>query len=174
MDLKNTIVLGMVAVLGFTAVVHDINVKTDSKKEQIVRVCNEKETKEKTLKKYANATKLNEKELMELLSAVGFKGEGLKMAWAIAMAESNGRPLAFNGNRKTGDSSYGIFQINMIGDLGPDRREKFDLDYNSDLLNPVKNAQIAFHMTEGGKNWAAWKHGQNIRVKEFLTEFPAI
>ena len=111
---------------------------------------------------------------MELLSAVGFKGEGLKMAWAIAMAESNGRPLAFNGNRKTGDSSYGIFQINMIGDLGPDRREKFDLDYNSDLLNPVKNAQIAFHMTEGGKNWAAWKHGQNIRVKEFLTEFPAI
>ena len=174
MNLKNTIVLGMVAVLGFTGVVHNINVQTAVKKQEVVRICNEKETRDKVLKKYSNVTTLNEKQLMELLSAVGFKGEGLKMAWAIAMAESNGRPMAFNGNRKTGDSSYGIFQINMIGDLGPDRREKFDLNYNSDLLNPVRNAQIAFHMTNGGTNWSAWKDGQNIRVKEFLTEVPAI
>lgn len=174
MNLKNTIVLSMVAVLGFTAVVHNINVKTTAQEQAVIRVCNEKEVKEKVLKKYSNATRLNEKELMELLSAVGFKGQGLKMAWAIAMAESNGRPLAFNGNRKTGDSSYGIFQINMIGSLGPDRREKFNLEYNSDLLNPVKNAQIAFHMTDGGTDWSAWKYGKSIRVKEFLSEVSAI
>lgn len=174
MNLKNTIVLSMVAVLGFTAVVHNINVKIAAQEQAVVRVCNEKEVKEKVLKKYSNATRLNEKELMELLSAVGFKGQGLKMAWAIAMSESNGRPLAFNGNRQTGDNSYGIFQINMIGSLGTDRREKFNLEYNSDLLNPVRNAQIAFHMTNGGTDWSAWKHGKNIRVQEFLLEVPAI
>ena len=164
----------MVAVLVFSGTVHNINVKANAKEAQVIHICSEKEVKERILKKYSNATRLNEKELMELLSAVGFKGHGLKMAWAIAMSESNGRPLAFNGNRKTGDSSYGIFQINMIGDLGPDRREKFDLKYNSDLLNPVKNAQVAFHMTDGGTNWAAWKYGKSVRVKELLTDVPSV
>jgi hypothetical protein len=36
------------------------------------------------------------------------------------------RPMAYNGNRNTGDSSYGIFQINMLGKLGIDRKEKFE------------------------------------------------
>ena len=35
--------------------------------------------------------------------------------------------MAYNGNSKTGDSSYGIFQINMLGNLGDDRKEKFEL-----------------------------------------------
>ena len=127
--------------------------------------------KEDQLEKYENATSLSDKDLKELLKLVGFKGQNLKEAWAIAKKESNGRPLAFNGNSKTGDSSYGIFQINMIGMLGPDRRKKYDLDHNADLFNPVVNAEIAFHMSQGGENWSSWK-GITPRTREWLEKFP--
>ena len=127
--------------------------------------------KEDQLEKYKNATSLSDKDLKNLLKLVGFEGQNLKEAWAIAKKESNGRPLAFNGNTKTGDSSYGIFQINMLGMLGPDRRNKYDLDHNADLFNPVLNAEIAFHMSNGGENWSAWK-GITPRTKEWIAKFP--
>lgn len=109
------------------------------------------------LSDFENLTSLTDTELRDLLKAVGFEGKALRIAWAIAKKESNGRPLAFNGNPRTGDSSYGVYQINMIGELGPDRRIKFDLDTNSDLFNPVVNAQIAYHMSGGGEDFSAWK-----------------
>jgi hypothetical protein len=85
----------------------------------------------------------------------------LKEAWAVAMKESTGRPKSHNGNSNTGDNSYGLFQINMIGSLGEDRRKKFDLEQNSDLWNPVRNAEIAYHMSNGGKDFGAWGIGPN-------------
>jgi hypothetical protein len=127
--------------------------------------------KEDQLEKYSNATSLSDKDLKNLLKLVGFEGQNLKEAWAIAKKESNGRPFAFNGNSETGDSSYGIFQINMLGMLGPDRRNKFDLQHNADLFNPVVNAQIAFHMSNGGENWSSWK-GISKRTKEWIEKFP--
>ena len=123
------------------------------------------------LKKYENSYTLSDRELKELLQAVGFEGEALKTAWAIAKRESNGRPFAFNGNLNTGDNSYGIFQINMLGQLGPDRREKFNLKSNSELFNPVKNAQITYYMTKGGTDWRSWK-GLTPKAKEWLPKFP--
>jgi hypothetical protein len=127
--------------------------------------------KEDQLEKYENATSLSDKDLKNLLQLVGFKGQNLKEAWAIAKKESNGRPFAFNGNAETGDSSYGIFQINMIGMLGPDRRNKYDLDHNADLFNPVVNAEIAFKMSKGGEDWRAWK-GITPRTKQLMSDFP--
>jgi hypothetical protein len=123
------------------------------------------------LKKYENSHTLLDIELKQLLQAVGFEGEALRTAWAIAKRESNGRPFAFNGNVNTGDNSYGIFQINMIGQLGPDRREKFGLKSNAELFNPVKNAQITYYMSNGGQNWIAWK-GLTPKAKEWLKHFP--
>lgn len=118
-------------------------------------------------------------ELKELLSLVGFEGKALKSAWAIVMKESGGRPKAHNDNTNTGDNSYGLFQINMIGDLGVDRREKFDLKQNSDLFNPVRNAEIAFHMSGGGEDFGAWGIGPNAynggkagRYYEWLAKYP--
>jgi len=114
---------------------------------------------------------LTDGELKELLSAVGFEGKALKQAWAIVKAESNSRPMAYNGNRKTGDSSYGIFQINMLGQLGIDRKEKFDLKSNILLFDPVINAEITYYMTKGGTDWSSWSSLNGARYKEFLTEF---
>lgn len=136
----------------------------------------------KPLSYFENKSSLTDIELVWLLEAVGFEGQDLKEAWAIAKKESNGRPLAFNGNKLTGDNSYGIFQINMIDTLGDDRREKFNLDHNADLFNPVVNAQIAFHMSSGGEVWRAWHIGKDpytstsgshyAKFKEWLSKFP--
>lgn len=124
------------------------------------------------LHKYQDAVTLTDRQLKELLRAVGFKGQGLVKAWAVAKKESNGRPLAFNGNAKTGDSSFGIFQINMIGMLKEGRQDKFGINFNSELLNPVINAQVAYHMSAGGKNWSAW-HGITSKTKSWMKKFPA-
>jgi hypothetical protein len=130
------------------------------------------ETKtEATLKKYENAHKLTDTELVELLRAVGFTGENLKEAWAVAKKESNGRPLAHNGNTNTGDNSWGIFQINMIGELGEDRRKRFGLETNAELLDPVVNASIAHYMSRGGKDWSSW-HGITPKTKQLMEQFP--
>jgi hypothetical protein len=136
----------------------------------------EVQLKQETLEKYSNTVykpseKLSDIELKELLAAVGFEGKALRTAWAIAKTESSGRPLAYNGNRKTGDSSYGIFQINMLGNLGIARKEKFDLRSNILLFDPVINAEITYYMTNGGTNWSAWK-GLTQRAKEFYLKFP--
>ena len=131
-----------------------------------------KATTSKVLEKYENAHSLTDSQLVELLKAVGFKGQGLKTAWAVAKAESNGRPFAFNGNTKTGDSSYGIFQINMLGVLGPDRRDRYDLDLNAELFSPVTNAQIVYRMTKGGTDWSSWSSYNKGAVNKWLNKFP--
>ena len=140
------------------------NSKTTSKEVFLV-------SKAKKLESFENKTSLTDLELKELLSLVGFKGKDLVVAWAVAKKESNGRPLAYNGNHKTGDSSYGMFQINMIDDLGPDRRDKFDLESNAELFNPVKNAEIAYYMSNGGDNWSSWK-GITPKTKQWMAKFP--
>ena len=136
----------------------------------------EVQLKEETLEKYSNTVykpseMLTDKQLKELLIAVGFEGKALKTAWAIAKRESNGRPMAYNGNRNTGDSSYGIFQINMLGELGVDRKEKFNLKSNILLFDPVINAEITYHMSQGGQNWTSWK-GLNAAAEKWLPLFP--
>lgn len=127
--------------------------------------------KEDQLERYSNATSLSDEDLKNLLNLVGFKGQNLKEAWAIAKKESNGRPLAFNSNHETGDLSYGMFQINMIDSLGPDRREKFGIDSNAELFNPVKNAEIAYYMTNGGDDWSSWK-GITPKTQMWMNKFP--
>jgi cation transport regulator ChaB len=113
------------------------------------------------LKKFSEQkTAFTDEELVKMLSTIGFEGKALKVAWAVVKKESNGRPLAFNGNVKTGDNSYGIFQINMIGGLGVARRDKFDLDSNKDLFDPVVNAQIAYYMSNEGTDWSSWGVGK--------------
>jgi len=129
-------------------------------------------TNEATLKKYENTHKLTDLELVELLHAVGFTGIDLKEAWAVAKKESNGRPLAHNPNTNTGDNSWGMFQINMIGELGKDRREKFGLENNAELLNPVVNAKIAYYMSRGGEDWSSW-HGLTPKTEQLMEQFPA-
>lgn len=132
------------------------------------------------LDKYKGATKLSTTELADLLELVGFKGKSLRLAWAVVMRESRGHPLSHNTNASTGDNSYGLFQINMIGDLGAVRREKFGIKTNAELLDPVVNAQAAFYMTAHGTDFGSWGLGSNAydgsasepSVTKWLDDFP--
>ena len=112
-----------------------------------------------------DAKQLSSTDLVELLAAVGFEGKALKTAWAVAMRESRGHPMSHNKNAKTGDNSYGLFQINMLGSMGVDRLAKFQdkigITKYTDLLDPVANAKAAYYMTSGGKDWGSWGLGPN-------------
>ena len=106
--------------------------------------------------------------LVSILTQAGFSGSGLATAYAVAKAESGGRPSAHNPHASTGDDSYGLFQINMLGSLGPDRRKKFGLSSNQDLLDPATNAQVAYTMSHGGTDWGPWAAYTNGSYKKFL------
>jgi hypothetical protein len=101
---------------------------------------------------YDRKTQLSNDELDSILRQAGFSGNGLKMAKAIAFYESTNRPMALNRS----SNCYGLFQINMTGSMGPDRRKKYGLKSNEDLYNPLISAQIAYQMSNGGTNWSAW------------------
>jgi hypothetical protein len=110
-------------------------------------------------------------EIRNVLELAGFEGKALRTAFGIVLKESTGRPYAHNQNSATGDNSYGLFQINMIGSLGPARRSEFGLASNEELFSPLKNAQIAYIISDGGNNWGPWG-GVSRKVLSFMNEFP--
>jgi hypothetical protein len=174
--MATAIVLGFVAMFISGIAVARATTAISSVKEQTTenQIALKKEASAKALKKIdplRNKAVLSDQELVAVLKHAGFKGEALKVAWAIVKKESNGRPVAFNGNVRTGDNSYGIFQINMIGDLGEERRKKFELSSNAELFDPVTNAQIAYRMSGKGTDWSAWK-GMTPKVLAWLKKFP--
>jgi len=109
--------------------------------------------------------------LVHTLQQAGFKGQALKTAWAIAKRESGGRADAYNPDRSTGDDSYGLFQINMLGKLGPARLKQYGLSSYKDLLNPETNARVAYAMSKGGKDFGAWGIGPNAYRKMPALDF---
>jgi hypothetical protein len=117
------------------------------------------------------STILTPEDIKSLLIISGFKGEALRVAFGIVMKESTGRPYAHNQNSNTGDNSYGLFQINMIGSLGPARREQFGLANNEDLFNPLTNAAVAYIISDGGNDWGPWG-GVSRKVLNFMNDFP--
>jgi len=119
---------------------------------------------------YDRSTILSNEELIDILRLAGFEGNGLRMAWAIVFKESTNRPMAHNDNHSTGDNSYGLFQINMKGSLGPDRRDRYGLSSNEDLFNPIVNSQVAFKISKGGKDWSAWTTYK--KAKSIINQFP--
>ncbi len=120
---------------------------------------------------YTAQDRLSGEQLKDLLYSVGFRGERLREAWGIVMKESTGRPMAHNQNSKTGDNSHGLFQINMIGSLGPARLKEFNLSSNEDLFDPLTNAKIGYTMSNGGKNWSPW-NGLGSSAQKWMKEFP--
>jgi hypothetical protein len=107
---------------------------------------------------------LSDDQLKNVLSAAGFKGSSLETAFAVARAESGGRPGALNPTAATGDYSMGLFQINMIGDLGTKRNAEYLKKYGAmgykgpqSLYDPTINAAIAYDISKGGSDFTkAW------------------
>jgi len=94
--------------------------------------------------------------LVSLLQQAGFKGAGLQTMFKIIMAESGGRSNAYNGNASTGDKSYGLAQINMIGNIGTSRLKQYGLTSYDQLFDPLTNLKAAYRISKGGTNFNAW------------------
>ena len=105
-----------------------------------------------------------------LIRKAGGTKEEARILGAIAMPESSGYPWKHNGNANTGDDSYGLWQINVLGKLGPDRRRLLGLaaDGSEDrkLLDPNLNAKAALMLLRGQlggpggyQHWTTYKNG---------------
>lgn len=109
---------------------------------------------------------LSKEQIAMYASSAGFTGDNVKIAVAVAMAESGGNPRAHNPVPP--DNSYGLWQINMLGSMGPARRKQFGLSSNADLFDPAKNAKAAFAISSGGSNWKPWSTYTNGAYKKYL------
>jgi len=101
----------------------------------------------------------------------GFTPEQAPIMAAIAMAESGGLARALNDDLKTGDNSFGLWQINMIDlpdyKLGEERRARLNLDSNDELYNPAVNVRAA-KMIFDAQGFEAWGAYNNGSYKQFL------
>jgi hypothetical protein len=78
---------------------------------------------------------------------------------AIAMGESSGNPNAHNPVGR--DDSYGLWQINMLGKMGPERRRLLGISSNEDLKDPKINAKAAYliYKQQGLNAWTVYSKG---------------
>lgn len=97
---------------------------------------------------------MNYGELVTLAQSVGLSEKRARVAAAIAMAESGGNPNAHNAVPP--DNSYGLWQINMLGSMGPDRRRRYGLPSNEALFDPRRNAMVMADISKQGGNFSAW------------------
>lgn len=94
---------------------------------------------------------LSGKEIVSVMKGAGFSGEDLVKAVAISHRESRWNPRAHNPSEKTKDNSYGLFQLNMRGEMGKKRAKDWGLKDYTDLFDPELNARLA-----KGMSWYHW------------------
>lgn len=109
----------------------------------------------------------SQSEVYSLAKSVGLSDSSAKIAAAVAMAESGGDPSKHN--TRPPDDSYGLWQINMLGAKGPERRKKYHLSSNEQLFDPRTNALVMAGESAGGLNWFPWSTYNNGEYKKYLT-----
>lgn len=102
--------------------------------------------------------------------AAGLKGEKLKIAIAIAMAESGGNPKAW-GDRSLHKGSRGLWQIYVASwaKPGPPRFQ----NNPKALYNPLTNAKSMMAISSGGKHWGPWTTFRTGAYRRYLREAAA-
>jgi hypothetical protein len=107
-------------------------------------------------------------DLYSLALAQGLSPEQAKIAAAIGMGESGGNANAHNTNADTGDNSYGYWQINMLGDLGPKRRALLGISSNDELFKPEVNARAMKLISANGADFTPWSVYKDDTYRQFL------
>lgn len=85
-------------------------------------------------------------------------GGGLHIvnAMCVAWGESSLFAGAWNFDDSTGDHSMGLWQINLKGAMGVERRAKYHLASDEQLYDPDTNAHIMVDMSNKGTYWKPW------------------
>lgn len=98
-------------------------------------------------------------QMQQVLRQAGWPESLIVTMAAIGMSESSGNPRAHNPIPP--DNSYGLWQINMIGSLGPARRARYGLKSNEDLYDPITNARVALdiYQQQGLSAWGPYVTG---------------
>ena len=117
--------------------------------------------------------KLTIYQIYNLARDAGFSKEQAKIMTMIAMVESGEgySNIHSHPGLRGGDASYGLWQINMLGKLGPARRKRFGIKSNNELLDPKKNAEAAFKVASAtGKisfrPWTTYSSKKYLNYKE--------
>lgn len=85
----------------------------------------------------------------------GAQSDVIVNAVAIAWAESGG--VTTKHNPIWPDDSWGLWQINMRGQMGADRRKQLGLSSNEELLDPTTNARAAHQVwADNGHSFKPW------------------
>lgn len=104
-------------------------------------------------------------QLQALASQAGLSGNAVKIAAAIAMAESGGNTQAYNpetaAGTPVGHGSRGLWQI--YGYAHP----QYD---SSAMFDPVQNSRAMFAISSGGTNWNPWSTYKNGQYKAYLSD----
>jgi hypothetical protein len=99
----------------------------------------------------------------------GGKNAPVVIAIAVAWAESSGNTQAHNSTPP--DDSYGLWQVNMYGSLGPARRRAFGLSDNKDLFSASTNARVAFTIfQQAGNSFRPWSTYGSGAYKQYLDQ----
>jgi hypothetical protein len=104
-------------------------------------------------------------EMVKLAKQAGFSDQEAVIMGAIGAAESSGNPKAHNPVGR--DNSYGLWQINMLGGMGPERRNQFGIENNEQLWDPNINAKAARKVWEQ-QGFGAWSVYTNGAYKQYL------
>ncbi len=112
---------------------------------------------------------ISQSEMYNLARSQGLSDDRAKVAAAIGMGESGGNPNAHNTNRATGDNSYGLWQINMLGAMGPERLKLFGITNNDQLFDPATNAKAMAILSKQGADfnpWSVFKNGSYLKFMD--------
>lgn len=89
----------------------------------------------------------------------------LETCLAVAYGESHWFDKSYNPNEATGDNSYGIWQINLLGKLKAARLKQLNLSKSEDLFDLETNARamgvlyreaLSWGRTSGWSPWGAY------------------
>lgn len=97
---------------------------------------------------------LSDNQIAQYARGAGLSGDAVSIAVAVALAESGGNPNAHNAVPP--DNSYGLWQINMLGSLGPSRRSSLGISSNDALYDPATNARAMAMLSNKGASWTPW------------------
>lgn len=79
--------------------------------------------------------------------------EELETCLAVAYGESHWYAGSYNFNERTGDKSYGIWQVNLLGTLHAARMRDFQLSKEEDLFDLATNARCMGEIYRESQSW---------------------